>query len=135
MVLNDDNLSLIDDLSPFDRFKLLTNNSNKDCLLILLILFQIDKILKDFFKVTYNFYVMDDLTIKLLFEKITKNGRNKDFKRNLILLEKSGLVYRFTCAKKFKIQNKSLKQLRINSWGKDHVLKKKLLDLFVSRKI
>jgi len=31
------------------------------------------------------------------------------------------LIYRFTCAKKFKISTTSTKQLRINSWGKAYI--------------
>lgn len=134
MILTKD-LFLIDGLAPFDRFKFLKNNNNQGSLVLLLILFQIDKFLKDFLKVSYNYYIEDDWTIKLIFDKVSNNKSKRDFKKNLILLEESGLIYRFTCAKKFDIENKSLKQLRINSWGKDYVLKKKILNLPESKRI
>ncbi len=49
-------------------------------------------------------------------EKITKC----DFEKTIFILDFCKLIYRFTCAKKFKEKNYNIFQLRLNSWGREY---------------
>lgn len=117
-----------DKLNPIDKFMLISKNkeSNKKISeIILLALYTIDKSIKENFQTNYDYYINDDATIKILIENSLNCLISDDiFFYSIIELDTCKLIYRFTCAKKFKIENENIKQLRINSWGKDAVIGK-----------
>jgi hypothetical protein len=75
-----------------------------------------------------NFYVCQDQSVKLLLEQVAeKSVAHKQFTEALLLLNETDLIFRFTAARKFAIEDSSVKQLRINSWGKLYIETKALL--------
>lgn len=90
---------------------------------ILLSLKAVDDVLRYNCNNEYHFYIKDDVTIYNLLlnvfpeEKIKK----KDFDKAMFILDFCKLIYRFTCAKKFKENNIHIFQLRLNSWGREYV--------------
>ena len=85
---------------------------------------QDNKLIKELLADQVSFYYFkDDVTIYNLLlnvfpeEKIKK----KDFDKAMFILDFCKLIYRFTCAKKFKENNIHIFQLRLNSWGREYV--------------
>lgn len=118
-------LRTIDRMNPIQRIDYFCLNYDKEtmvyCNQILLILLAIDEVIKE--KLGYesfSFYIEDDCSIKYVLENTVRLNKFDDiiFKKALYLLDISKLVYRFTCAKKFEVQDDSIKQLRLNSWGR-----------------
>jgi len=75
-----------------------------------------------------NFYICQDQSVKLLLEEVTEEPiAHKQFTEVLLLLNETRLNFRFTAARKFAIEDSSVKQLRINSWGKLFIETKALI--------
>jgi len=52
------------------------------------------------------------------------------FLEGLIKIDEAKLIYRFTCAKKFQIEDDCIKQLRLNSWGREYINGEGLLKIY-----
>lgn len=73
-------------------------------------------------------YFLDDTCVQtILNTACVSDSVNCTFQ--LVQLSKAQLIYRFTAARKFAIQDGSVKQLRINSWGR-RLIEQRLLDAF-----
>lgn len=89
--------------------------------LVLLVLQAIDSVLKEKLHYHVSFYLQSDTTVDYFLSNFLSIHLQKDELFNaLYLLEKSDLIFRFTCAKKFAIEDQTQKQLRINSWGENY---------------
>ncbi len=96
---------------------------------ILLALYTVDLVLKQEGKAQYHFYILDDDSIgHLMGEALGRIFEPGLLKCAFIAVDEAKLVYRFTAAKKFKIRDDRVKQLRINSWGREYIWESKLLD-------
>lgn len=85
---------------------------------LLEILHELNKTFTEEFHVNL-IYFLDDKSIYY----ISKNIFDYTLEEVIIalkIIENCNLIYRFTCAKKFNINDESLKQLRINSWGEKY---------------
>lgn len=126
-----ENLLTIEQLNPSERLEFFINNGCQKPLVfnqILLALSVIDEVIRNKMKSSFLFYVQDDFSIYFfIHESLSVNYTKTDFEQALFFLDFSKLIYRFRCAKKFKINNGSVNQLRINSWGKDYLLDKNIL--------
>ena len=125
----------LEKLNPISRMNYLQNYIEKEdvyyCNLILIALFLIDKNLKEKIVNSYSFYIQDDKSIKYLLERgLTKDIGDRKLQQAFIFLDISKLIYRFTCAKKFEIQNDMIKQVRLNSWGREFIESEKTLEKF-----
>ncbi len=133
-----------DKYTPNEKFNFICNFEDEQlCNIskqILLIMYSVDEIICKNFKTFYNYYIFDDKSIEDLYYKILIdnetyciNVSKEEITSALIINDVSKFLYRFTCAKKFHIEDVTLKQLRINSWGKDycrHLLKDKRYSAF-----
>lgn len=64
-----------------------------------------------------NYYILDDKSIvDILKTQFSEN----EIKKHLLILDNIKMIYRFTVAKKFAIPDKTKKQYRLNSWGKEY---------------
>lgn len=90
---------------------------------ILFSLKAIDDTLQRNCNTSYHFYIKDDMTIYNLLSKVYNKGRieKSDFNKAMFILDFCKLIYRFTCAKKFKEKNLDIFQLRLNSWGREYI--------------
>lgn len=117
-------------INPIERFLLIAQNDLKELSLdILMGLFTIDKVIKDNTNINYYYYIQDDKSIvfflkNTLYEKLEYNI----FSEALFYLDYAKLIYRFTCAKKFCVEDDLINQLRINSWGREFILQNELLN-------
>lgn len=123
---NDSNDKLLfDDLNPIERIEYLTSGKSaviKKIQLVLLCLYLVDYNLKKILKRDYNFYLCGDSSVGFALTVAGNFQTNEqNLKSYLILLNESGLIYRFTHARKFCLEDKSIKQLRINSWGSEYI--------------
>jgi hypothetical protein len=99
--------------------------------IILLTLYTIDFILKKEGGARYNYYILGDLSVRNLIEKSFNIPLDyKSFMNHLILIDEAKLTYRFTCAKKFLMPDDSIKQLRLNSWGREYIKEYDLLNVY-----
>lgn len=135
----------LDGLNPVERYKLMRgreassysdlkgiDNEAKPVLsdLILLTLNIIDTVLCQEGLVSYNFYVQGDDSVQYLIEQVLEAPvEQESFLRGMLRLDDAKLIYRFTCARKFRIPDDRIKQLRINSWGKECLKETSLLDV------
>ena len=126
-------INYFDKINPINKFLLISKNEEKRKIAekMLLTLYIINKVIRENTDVNYSYYLNDDLTLKTLIEKSLKcNIPNDIFTGALIKLDISKLIYRFTCARKFKIEDETIKQLRINSWGNEYIKEKNVLELY-----
>ncbi|MFB5761894.1 hypothetical protein [Paenibacillus medicaginis] len=120
-----------EELNPIDRYKVLQDPNLRVDLestmgdsgeVILLGLYAIDQVLKERGEFTYHFYIMDDASVYYLLKKSLNCTFECDqLRRALILIDEAKLIYRFTAAKKFKIEDDRIQQLRLNSWGREYI--------------
>lgn len=123
-------------LSPAQRlenlFDLLGSGRSeyrKETYLSLLALHAIDSVIRDSIKTEYFFYILDDKSVTHLLEMSGYLLLNKDTCcRAAIYLGNAQLIYRFNAAKKFSLYDNSVKQLRLNSWGRSFLSDVNLLD-------
>ncbi len=116
-------LQHIDGLTPTKRIEALLTYSDSEQIRevvhkIILLLAVIDEAFEKNFGAK-SLYVMDT---GMILQWIQRQSfiSPKIYLEGLILLDESDLIFRFTCAKKFQIKDQTLKQLRINSWGKTY---------------
>ncbi len=124
--MNIDDLLFINSINPLKRFEKLIEDENNESLdisnQILLSLYIIDEILKEKTSIEYFYYIKHDLSIYWLLNKtVFKELTKLEFDRAIFILDFSKLIYRFTCARKFKEVDDSINQLRINSWGREYI--------------
>lgn len=121
----DDRLAKI--ISETDPITLFTNAYSKTsddylvCIHILISLLAMDNVLEEVFGKRC-MYIQNDRSVFYLMERaqcITVDELT--FNRCVLILDFTKLIYRFTCAKKFNLQDTCVKQLRINSWGREYI--------------
>lgn len=127
-----DNLKQINNANPFIRYESIVYSCPNRIKYIsdnvLLALYVVDQVLKYETKINYSFYIKDDASIKWLMENsLSYEMSNDDFDQAIFIVDFSKLIYRFVCAKKFKVCNDHIHQLRINSWGNSYLKEKNLL--------
>ena len=89
--------------------------------IVLLGLYAVDRTLMEQSNDNGCFYIFRDSSIIYLINKsLPINVSSILGQASLSLLTLSQLIYRFTCARKFKISNHNYKQFRINSWGRNY---------------
>jgi hypothetical protein len=125
MASNTDRLIHLDSLDPAERLAALALEQSgellTDCERALLELYVIDELIESMLGAS-SIYLIGSATLSRWFTSISPApGATANFIRSLLLLNESDLIFRFTCAKKFLIADTSLKQLRINSWGKLYI--------------
>ncbi|MBO5484003.1 MAG: hypothetical protein J5979_02180 [Lachnospiraceae bacterium] len=117
-------------INPMERFFFIVQKDLKELSLdILMGLFTIDQVIKDNTNIHYYYYIQDDRSIlfflkNTLYEKLEYNI----FSEALFYLDYAKLIYRFTCAKKFCVEDDLINQLRINSWGREFILQYDILN-------
>jgi len=95
---------------------------------ILIALFTIDHVLKQEQGVKYNFYILEDDSVQYLIQSALGISFLADFfKMSIVCVDEAKLIYRFTAAKKFRIMDDQIKQLRLNSWGREYIKEANLL--------
>lgn len=119
----------IDRLNPIIRFETITPAEDREtCNEILMVLHAIDEVITKSLMCNYSYYVQDDLSIQYILSNTVSDQLNeKKLKKSMMLLDFSKLIYRFTCAKKFRVDNDEIVQMRINSWGKQYLEEKKII--------
>lgn len=124
---NIDELIELNTLDPISRYLKVTceeNDQIKDLTIkILFSLKAIDLAIQNNCNTSYHFYIKSDTTIYNLLCNIYDSEKieRRDFDKAMFILDFCKLIYRFTCAKKFKEENPDIFQLRLNSWGRDYV--------------
>ncbi len=128
-IMEIEELIKINQLNPIDRFDLIVRQDVKElCLDILVSLFAIDKVIRDNTNIDYYYYIQDDRSVFFLLKKsLYENLEYELFVEALFYLDYAKLIYRFTCAKKFDVEDELINQLRINSWGREFILQHNLL--------
>ncbi len=118
--------------NPLEKYKLICSKKDYNYVKygekILLALYAINKVLIEEFNRPYFFYIYEDISCKTLIEKALNDIIDDDFYKNLIEIDLCKLIYRFTCARKFKIEDTTKKQLRLNSWGNEYIIKNNLIE-------
>ncbi len=72
-------------------------------------------------------YLVEDHTLRaLLHDACSREAADEEIRRGLILLNHADLIFRFTCARKFRVQDRRMKQVRVNSWGQWHARDRRL---------
>ena len=119
----------LDKSNPIDCFEYLvgkyaTSEEYTLCMYILSALHTVDNVITEKFQKPY-IYIQNDSSIKLLLQRTFNTIYNEElYSKCLFILDISKLIYRFTCAKKFEIQDDKIKQFRINSWGNEYLIQK-----------
>lgn len=127
MMKNIDDLIELNRYEPIERYKKIVCEENREVQemssKILLSLNVIDTVLRQYCNTDYHFYIKGDESIYcLLLLVFDENNINKqDFDKAMFILDFSKLIYRFTCAKKFKEDDTDIFQLRLNSWGRAYI--------------
>lgn len=120
----------VDTLNPIEKFSWLTDQRDSDVQLaefILLGLYTIDAVINEISPAPYNYYIYSDASVKFLLASSLKLVLpQENYLSTTILLDDAKLIYRFTTARKFKIAESQLKQLRINSWGREYIAQNEL---------
>ena len=116
------NLIKLDRLSPIEKYSYLCENgivNNKMlCDNILLALKALDAVIASDLNGRCFLYLQDEASVKWVIEKdLGSSYDSEEFEECLYFIDFSKLVYRFTCAKKFMVNDSAINQLRINSWG------------------
>lgn len=109
-----------DSLDPLEKYNRIQKLSYEPMIISTILAL---KSIDDLFLKLYgkpSLYVLGDQSIKRVFEKIDLDFHPKSILPSCKFLMISQLIYRFTAARKFRISDSSIKQLRINSWG--HIL-------------
>lgn len=122
-------------INPIERFLLIAQNDLKELSVdILMGLFTIDKVIKDNTNIHYYYYIQDDISILFFLENtLYEKLEYSIFSEALFYLDYAKLIYRFTCAKKFCVEDDLVNQLRINSWGREFILQYEVLDKYKIR--
>jgi hypothetical protein len=110
-----------DRLSPCERYELLAplhEPVRRAADLVLLGLHALDGVLYRSAHRPYHFYVHGDASVEHLLALAGLGGVAHG--EALCLLTLAQLIYRFPCARKFDVADAAVKQLRINSWGRDY---------------
>lgn len=103
-----------DNMNPIQKIEMLSSDLNTQILdEIIIILHALNEEFTTLFKIKLIYY-LDDNSIYYVAKNIFGLSE-REVKEYLIILEKCNLIYRFTCAKKFKLEDDKIKQLRINS--------------------
>lgn len=94
-----------------------------------------DLALSEFIGSSYHFYMLDDGTLFRLLELVKPVCPDclRGYRNALEILDLSKVIYRFTCARKFMLDDPGTNQLHLNSWGRLYVSEKLLTkeaDLF-----
>lgn len=111
-----------DNMNPIQKIEMLSSDLNTQILdEIIIILHALNEEFTTLFKIKLIYY-LDDNSIYYVAKNIFGLSE-REVKEYLIILEKCNLIYRFTCAKKFKLEDDKIKQLRINSWGEHYFYK------------
>lgn len=124
---NIDDLIEFNRYEPIERYKKIVCEENCEVQemssKILLSLYVIDTVLRKYCNTDYHFYIKGDESIYcLLLHVFDKGNINKQvFNKAMFILDFSKLIYRFTCAKKFKVDDTDIFQLRLNSWGRTYI--------------
>ncbi|MFF2154594.1 hypothetical protein ACFVVQ_04705 [Paenibacillus chitinolyticus] len=123
-----------DTLNPIEKFSWLTDQRNSDAQLaefILLGLYTIDAVVNEISPAPYNYYIHSDASVMFLLARSLKRIiPQENYLSTTILLDDAKLIYRFTTARKFKITESKLKQLRINSWGREYIAQNELKERY-----
>lgn len=115
---SDIDIVFLDRYTPIEKFEYYTQQYPAMSVLLLW-LHAIDNILSTLeFKAPI--YILDDETIYQLVTRDDRSLGQKQLEMAMIYLTQSQMIYRFTVALKFCINEKSIKQLRINSWGRKY---------------
>ncbi len=117
-------LNKFDPIKRYEKMICEESDSIKDLTVkILVSLNAIDLTLQEHCKTDYHFYIKGDASIYCLLCKVygTEIINERDFEKAMVILDFSKLIYRFTCAKKFRENNDNLSQLRLNSWGREYI--------------
>jgi hypothetical protein len=120
----------LDHLSPIERLDALVDARAADMDLAVLVLLALEAIdvtigsLDD----SRNFYIFQDDSVRaLLAQAMVAPSKERALTATLIVLNEVDLIFRFTTALKFGVSDASLKQLRINSWGKAYIRQKRCI--------
>ena len=122
-----DRLLSFDMLNPIDKYRKIRSTYGWQGLtdpgeLALVALYSIDTVLKQELDVTYNFYIFSDETVECMLEGTPQfDLSQQNLVQGLLLIDAAKLIYRFTCAKKFGVVDERIKQLRLNSWGRQYI--------------
>lgn len=132
---NDSSIIVLNNVNPIDRFEILLKEFDmgftKLSELILLALYTIDEVINDKVVCEYYCYIQDDASVLYLLNLISDNEIGEfEFSRSLFAVDYAKLIYRFTCAKKFEVENDLVNQLRINSWGREYISSKNILECY-----
>lgn len=105
-----------------------TERMDDICNYVLITLYAVDDVIRKNTGKSYYYYIEDLNSIyyvldSLQFLEISK----EEFEMGVFKLDFSKLIYKFTCAKKFCVEDESVCQLRINSWGREYIKCKDLL--------
>lgn len=129
-------LNKMNDTNSIDRFHEILkdknnaefeNISNK----ILITLYGIDCVFRNFKKIDFYIYIEDDESVRCTIENALNIKIDKiKFEECIACIDFSKLIYRFICAKKFKVENNTISQLRINSWGREYIKEEHLLERY-----
>lgn len=131
-VQNNKALIELNNVNPIERFDVMLNDYDAEYTrisrLILLALYIIDEVIKENSDCDYYCYIQDDSSVYYLLSQVVKKEiLDEYFDKCVFFVDFAKLVYRFTCAKKFDIENDLINQLRINSWGREYIVEKKVL--------
>lgn len=94
----------------------------------LIILYVIDEVIRENKLNGYFYYIESESSV----DYVIKSSRMLDIntceiEEGIFALDVSKLIYKFTCAKKFHVEDESICQMRINSWGREYIKQKQLL--------
>jgi hypothetical protein len=133
MTLHFGSLLHFDKLNPPEKLSFLANTEDCDpslflyeCHSILIAMHALDEVLRKTAKNGYFYYVQDDQSLITLFNRINMPLATKG--KAFAALGLSQHLYRFNAAKKFGLGG-DIKQLRLNSWGREYLAEQGMLDL------
>ncbi len=107
--------------NPEDRNVDFSYNSLKPFILIVMALHSFDKAVYSTFNYDKHIYILGDETINYLVKEanLIQHIENKlELKQYLEIITTIGFIYRFNVARKFGYAERSVMQLRLNSWGR-----------------
>lgn len=83
---------------------------------VLLCLVQLEELLEDVLGIP-SLYLLEDSYVRSLLGDAARVDP-EGVRPNLVLLNSVDLIFRFTCARKFRVGNVALKQTRASAWGR-----------------
>jgi hypothetical protein len=101
-----------------DRFFEGGCTSRETACAVLLALVEIDALLEVHLGVSSLYLIEDTCLYAVLARAIPSEVFRDEIRTALLLLNHADLIFRFNCARKFRIADTALKQMRINGWGK-----------------